>query len=76
MGEGFGGFPSITSKLLLIRLSRNNLIHTMLNLLEIKRKKQTLNESGERVMDISFDLESVMNVEPESGETGLSLIHI
>ena len=37
---------------------------------EIKRKKQTLNESGERVMDISFDLESVMNVEPESGETG------
>ena len=37
---------------------------------EIKRKKQKLNESGERVMDISFDLESVMNVEPESGETG------
>ncbi|CAH3181601.1 unnamed protein product [Porites lobata] len=36
---------------------------------EIKRKKQKLNESGERVMDISFDLESVMNVEPESGET-------
>ena len=33
VGEGFGGFPSITSKLLLIRLSRNNLIHTMLNLL-------------------------------------------
>ena len=37
---------------------------------KLSAKKQKLNESGERVMDISFDLESVMNVEPESGETG------
>ncbi|CAH3145832.1 unnamed protein product [Porites lobata] len=37
---------------------------------KLSAKKQKLNESEERVMDISFDLESVMNVEPESGETG------
>jgi len=36
---------------------------------KIESKKQKLNEPGEKVMDISFDLDSAMEVETESSET-------
>lgn len=37
---------------------------------EIKSKKQKLNEPGEKVMDISFDLVPAMEVETQSSEMG------